>query len=147
MSVVEAQQSFHPLTYIQEIYEGTCTNVSNFIESQREPFSQTVEKIQEMALPVLQFSVGTILFLTNSSLFVLGAVAGAVFPEPLNSAIERINGIWQGQSMFFKATVITGVVIAWPISLALSSFFIGAYSSIYLQQQLEQKEKPDTQTS
>jgi len=141
MSAVEEQQSFYPLTFIQERYEETCTAVNDFIESQREPFSQTVEKIQEMALPILQFTVGTILFLTCSSLFVIGSITSAIFPEQLNSAIERITRIWQGQSFFFKATVIAGIVIAWPISLALSSFFFGAYTSIYLQQQIEQKEE------
>ncbi len=109
---------------------------------------ETFEKIQRAVTPIFLGICAVGLFLSNSSLFVLGGIASVLFPDVTDSAIERIISIWRQMHWVFKTLVVlTAVTYALPISLALGALFAGAKVSLYLQNYDSTKPVPSEQTA
>lgn len=94
---------------------------------------ETALHIQNIALFALQILVTSVLFLSNSSLFVLGAVVSVINKDIIDHSIAKIGNVWEKLSAPKRALVITAAVFAWPISLASAAFFVGGHLTSHLQ--------------
>jgi hypothetical protein len=129
-------------TTIQSTARQCIDSVSKFfqtippaLENCKKSLSEMVHKTNSVAISVLKMIVSIVLFLSNSSLFVLGALTAALFPQQMRECIERIINVWNGLDFGGKALVISAGAIGWPISLAAFSFLLGAHTSLTLQNQ------------
>lgn len=94
---------------------------------------ETTLRVQEIALFALQILATSVLFLSNSSFFVLGAVVSVINKALIDHSVAKIGNVWENLTAAKKALVITAAVFAWPISLASAAFFTGGHLSSRLQ--------------
>jgi len=122
-------------TYFENVQEHASSTWERVQSSKCARWTiDTFEKIQRVVTPIFLTICAIGLFLSNSSLFVLGVVASVASPKTTDITIERIVGIWRKLNWVFKTIVVlTSITFALPISLALGSFFAGAKLSLYLQ--------------
>ncbi len=88
----------------------------------------------KVAKKVGEVAISAVLFLSNSSIFVIGFVIGIIHRAPMNQYIERIQNIWNTTSIWMKAAIIAAGVFAWPIALAVTAFFVGARCAVAIQE-------------
>ena len=110
---------------------------------------RTVAKeVASVAFKAAKIALAALLFLVNSSLFVLGAIVAVVVPDKMDYVLARIQRVWDGPTadelkanpnakpglnLLGKGIVCVVGVFAWPISLAAGAFFVGASVSLQLQ--------------
>ena len=103
--------------------------------------THTYQKVMAVVIPTLAAIAAFIAFLSNTSLFIIGGVAAILAPKEMSSAIKSITDIWNKQNHAGKAILITTLAIAWPVTMGLSSFFVGSAVSLWLQDRA--KSTPD----
>ncbi len=106
------------------------------------------ERVRDIALPILLAIGGTILFAAQSSMFVIGVFVSIMNPAILQGALGRISSIWRRQHIISQCLIVAGAAMAWPISLAAASFFLGGHVGLSLlpheDQTASEGERPGT---
>lgn len=87
--------------------------------------------IAEWSKNALIYAGTTLLFLSNSSIFVIGMCFGVVNTKTMDSMLTDIQNvaerIMKEKDFTRLALMITGGILAWPITMAASAFFMGGY--------------------
>ena len=153
MNIDHPQSSFWPPTqfaqtvsqWSSEMYQATMHNIQDLAVSVREGLihekiqelstqaNETAIKVLNASIPVLKTTAGALLFLSQSSMFVLGGLVGVLAPTFMDSSINRICHVWENLGLFEKTLFATGGIVAFPISMASVAFFVGGHCSLYLQ--------------
>jgi hypothetical protein len=108
--------------------------ISSVFRTTREKTIEVAKKIVPIAQQVMKAIGTTLLFLTNSSLFVIGAVAASIFPDQMQEGINRISRVFGKERSWPQlAGIALAAVLAWPIFLACASFFAGGNLALTLQ--------------
>jgi len=142
------EEHFHNIwNYVQNAVETAGVHIQDTYQEYETMITQGAKKAYDIALPILKTLGATILFLYNSSLFVIGGVAAALFPTHLQAAIERITSVWNRLEIPAQSLIFAAAVFAWPISLAVSAFFVGAHISLYLQKSSTSHTEPTVPTT
>lgn len=135
-----------------DLYARASETVNNVVNSAQplintcvEGVYDTAKKIQDFAVPIIKGTVYTLLFLSNSSLFVLGAFTAVLAPDFMRGCLGRITSVWNSLDLASKSIVIAGAAIGWPISFAVSAFVVGTHVSLMLQTQAAAAQHASTQ--
>jgi len=97
-------------------------------------------KVVALAIQIAKIAAAAILFLSNSSVFVLGAVVGFAASNKMKEILDSGIRVWSDLKPLEKAAVAAAGSIAWPITLAMSAFFSGAAVSLYLQERAKNRQ-------
>ncbi len=97
------------------------------------------KQLLNTAAKVGKAALATLFFLSNSSVFVMGAIAGIAATDTMRTIHDSITQVWTNLNPVEKAVVISAGLIAWPISLAAGAFFAGSGSAIYLKDRATQR--------
>lgn len=131
------------LSSIEHAYLSTQT----FIQESFPGVGLTVEKVVTIALHVLAGLGAALLLAAQSSLFAIGFLISIINCSMMKTSIERITAEWNKQNIVTQCVVIGAAIVAWPISLASTAFFVGGRLGILLQgvELQSAPECPDTQ--
>ncbi len=121
-------------SYIAEGATGAYQYASNMCEEYLPSLHHCAKKVEEIAIPILRIAIGLLLFTSQSSMFVLGSLVSILNPDFMHTSIDRICLIWNGLSISGKVVAIAGGIIAFPITTAISSFFVGGAFALDLLQ-------------
>ena len=103
------------------------------------PFARdTAERIYQIARPIFQILLSAVLFAAQSTLFTIGFLTGILNPRAIQTATERICNVWNRQHGLAKGLIVTGAIVAWPITLAASAFFVGGNAGVVCQSSEEE---------
>jgi hypothetical protein len=98
---------------------------------------ELMRKVECICLNVLTYVGTALLFLSNSSVFVIGACVGVTCTETMKNMIIDIKSVFERimrEKDFTRlALMITGSVLAWPITMAACAFFIGGYYGVLMK--------------
>ena len=94
---------------------------------------ECAEAISKVAMTIFTSTCVALLFLSNSSLFVVGMVTALLNPEMMDGALVRIQSTWERQSLSTKALLGTAAFFGWPITLAVTALFAGGYFGLQMQ--------------
>jgi hypothetical protein len=98
------------------------------------PFArEAAERICQIVFPVFQVLVSVVLFAAQSTLFTIGFLTGILNPGAIQKATERICNVWNRQHGIAQGLIVTGAIVAWPITLAASAFFVGGNVGVLCQ--------------
>lgn len=98
------------------------------------PFIREVaERIYQIVLPLFQILMTVLLFAGQSTLFTVGFLTGILSPGAIQNATQRICNVWNRQHGLAKGLIVTGAIVAWPIALAASAFFVGGNLGVFCQ--------------
>lgn len=107
------------------------------VEKNPSRFKQIISKIWTAIKWVFKFALGCALFISNPSFFAVGFVAGVVFSDKIQEAINKIKEIWKKQPWGVALLVAAGAFLALPVTLATASFFYGGSLGAGLSQKKE----------
>jgi hypothetical protein len=131
--------------FVEHVKDGThfaCQKISSFYAVAKEKTIEVAKKIAPIALKIFYILANLGLFLTNSSLYVVGAIAASIFPKEMKAGIDRISKVfWQDRTVLELAGIGICAFIAWPIFLASTAFFAGGNLALSLK---EPEPQPDT---
>lgn len=97
----------------------------HWIDQQYPSYSDTIERIREVGEQILLTAGKLILFAAQSAMFSIGVIVSAMNPQFMKGSIDRISSLWRRQNLFQQGLIVAGAAVAWPISLAAASFFVG----------------------
>lgn len=86
-----------------------------------------VEKIKEVANPILKAGISAFLYWVNPSLFAIGFIAGIVFDDHIRSAIQKISNVWKNQELAGCLFGSFACALSLPVSLAAASLLWSAH--------------------
>ena len=131
------------LVYVSQLELPTVASVkqstSNILGTIKEFSTQHVgkelvelmHKVEFVCFNILIYAATTLLFLSNSSVFVIGACVGVTCTETMDKMIADITNVFERimrEKDFTRlALMITASVLAWPITMAACAFFVGGY--------------------
>lgn len=86
-----------------------------------------LQKISEIAKTVLFAGICLFLYWTNPTLFAIGFIAGIIYDESVQQAIDKIKAYWL--TLNWKSSLIGGIAsfLSLPVTFAAGSIFLGAY--------------------
>ena len=96
---------------------------------------ETAERIYQTVVPLFQILLTALLFAGQSTLFTVGFLTGILSPGTIQNATQRICNVWDRQHGLAKGLIVTGAIVAWPIALAASAFFVGGNLGVVCQTQ------------
>ena len=96
-----------------------------------------MEKVQNIAFSILAYIGTGLLFLSNSSVFVIGFSAAIISTEKMDGTLQEIQKVYDKlmkEKNFTRLSfIVTGAVLAWPITMAVCAFFTGAHYGLRLK--------------
>ena len=108
-------------TFAQTSFENVKRGVLEL-----EPLAREVaSRVCELVPPVFMTLAATVLFMTQSTLFTIGFLVGIIHPQMIDDATKRICDAWSRQSILNRGLIVSGAIIAWPISFAISAVLVG----------------------
>jgi hypothetical protein len=136
---------------VVRVLEGIATKIGEAIDEAVELPRKLLDRIQQgletlkplardvadrlcqIAVPTFKILIAAGLFAAQSTLFTIGFLTGILKPEAIQHATARICEVWQRQPCHAYGLIIGGAVVAWPIALATSAFFVGANVGVCCQ--------------
>ena len=94
---------------------------------------EAAERICLIVYPIFQVLVSAVLFASQSTLFTIGFLMGILNPGAIQKATGRICDVWNRQHGIAPGLIVAGAVVAWPITLAASAFFVGGNIGVFCQ--------------
>lgn len=105
------------------------------IQDVKDFYHSSVPKVKAAVKKALLFITGVFLFITNPTFFAVGFVAGIVFQDNINEAIDKIKLVWKQQPHHVTLIATIGCFFGLPISMATFSFFYGANTGCQLMKE------------
>jgi hypothetical protein len=102
-----------------------CTQVEETWTTYSSKLNSVAKKVTAAVFPILYVASCLLLFTSQSSMFVIGGLVSVLEPNFMHTRIDRICQIWQSLSTISRAVAVAGGLIAFPITTALASFFMG----------------------
>lgn len=102
--------------------------------------SAVAQKAGSVAIKIAKVAAAAILFLSNSSVFVLGAIVGFAAKNKMKEILDSGTRVWTDLAPHEKAAAVAAGLIAWPITLAMGAFFTGAAASVHLQERYQNRQ-------
>lgn len=122
------------------MYES-LTNLRPIIIHAKQKFAELepevhayIQRVHQTALPILRIATASLLFTAQSTLFSVGVLTAVTAPSFMKTSVDRISATWNQQALGIRALIIGGSIIAWPICLAASAFFVGGSIGLSLQE-------------
>jgi hypothetical protein len=123
------------------IHDGICEGAQVAKRAFEKYCGCTVEELAQKVYNVSMFVfvsiVAALLYLSNSTFFVLGVVTAFFHKDSIDNAILRIQNTWLHQSYCRQASMLLLGALAWPITLSVASFLMGAHICSYLQDEAQ----------
>lgn len=104
-------------------------------------FIRTVRAIWAAVKWVFKALVGVGLFITNSSFFTVGFIAGIVVSDKVRLALNKVKLVWDKQPWTVTVIVGIGAFLALPITMAASALLFGANLGAELTEYAEKEER------
>ncbi len=114
-------------------YEIIKERSLNFIETNKEPIQNKAEELVRIALTATKIVVGTLFALSMSSLFFAGSLYGYFDKKGSRELINDLVTDWNDASIDLKVAVVGFGIIAWPGTLAVGAFLMGAHTAHTIQ--------------
>ena len=109
------------------IFDGIRQRVVEIV-----PFAENLaDRVVQLVCPIFKIIIASVLLAAQSTLFTVGFLTGVINPGAIKTATQRICDVWNRQSGLGHGLIIAGAVLAWPITLAASAFFVGGNLGVY----------------
>jgi len=105
----------------------------SFIETNKTPIQKKAEELVRIALTATKIVVGTLFALSMSSLFFAGSLYGYFDKYGSRELINDLVTDWNDASIDLKVAVVAFGIIAWPGTLAVGAFLMGAHTAHTIQ--------------
>jgi hypothetical protein len=99
------------------------------LRKQAEPI---IEKVKEVANPILKAGITAFLYWVNPSLFAIGFIGGIVFDEHVRYAIQKIKNVWKNQELAGCLIGSFACALSLPVSLAAASLLWSAHFGSFM---------------
>ena len=104
-----------------------------FLEEHKALFVDAVKEIQRIATMAILAATAFFLFMTNSSLFLFGALYTYFDKERMRDVIHNVTSTWCIAPLPLKVGMVAGGILAWPSVFAVGSFLLGGYTALHIQ--------------
>lgn len=115
------------------VYEGVDTTKRIFEKNFDCKVEDVALKVYQVFMFILVAISAALLYLSNSTFFMIGAISSFFNKKSLDEATLKIQNVWLAQNFCRQACIVFVCALAWPISLSITSFMMGAYITSSLQ--------------
>ena len=95
-------------------------------------WEQIVSKVWQTVKYLFLSVLGAVLFATNSTVFSVGFLIGAIWPEKARPVIERIDNLWKRQPWEVCLIGGTAAFLAIQVTGAFATLFFAVNLGIYI---------------
>lgn len=107
-------------------YYSRAQNLSSEFTQKLPSSAVLLEKIVNVVKVIFKAAVSIFLYWTNPSLFAIGFIAGIIFDDHVEFAIQKIKNIWKSQPWSFSLLGGFASALSLPVTLATGSFLWAA---------------------
>ena len=121
-----------------DIIQSACGQAISLASDYCDDIMELVSRINIVFTDIVIYSVSTLLFLSNSSIFGIGFCLGlAVCTDSVEGIIRDITETFkrmiQNKEFMHLAVMTTAAVIAWPITGAVLAILAGSYHGVLIK--------------
>lgn len=132
ISTQVAEKSVIAKDYAGRRFQEIKASTLQFIEQNKATFLDAAREAEKIA-KITFIAVGALfLFLSNSSLFLVGAVCAYFAKDRTRSVLTDITNSWDKSPLAVKTILVAGGILAWPSVFAVGAFLLGGASALYL---------------